>query len=277
MPYRFTDTEKWTDPWFRKLSPGQKLAFLYLSDNCDCAGFWEVDLEMMAFMIKVDENACEGAISVLDKAIVMRDGWIWVRNFIKHQKNLQLNWDNKAHRPIITRLQSHVDIFPEVSFLLEETRGIEGASKGLPSPPGKGKGKGKGRGKGTGKSKSGSQTDEYTEQFNEWWEKAEVKIGKAKAFEAFQKIKTGFDDDALDEMIKKYNAYIAANLERDANWSPIHMSSWLNQKRWEDDEPLFKSTMRGQGATLPDGSPRPLHPQTGEPMTDAQLTHLSGG
>lgn len=48
---RFTDAEKWRDPWFRKLPWQQKLLWLYLCDNCDAAGVIEVDVERWAFEI----------------------------------------------------------------------------------------------------------------------------------------------------------------------------------------------------------------------------------
>lgn len=50
MAKRFTDTEKWSDPWFRKLaSPYQKL-WLYILDSSDQAGVWKVDIELASFM-----------------------------------------------------------------------------------------------------------------------------------------------------------------------------------------------------------------------------------
>jgi hypothetical protein len=42
MTRRFTETDKWQDEWFLSLPFEAKLLFLYLCDNCDCAGFWEV-------------------------------------------------------------------------------------------------------------------------------------------------------------------------------------------------------------------------------------------
>ena len=51
MTRRFTETEKWADPWFRALQPQHKLAWMYLVDNCDVAGFLDLDQLLANFQI----------------------------------------------------------------------------------------------------------------------------------------------------------------------------------------------------------------------------------
>lgn len=41
--HRLTWDGKWHDVWFRRLSPSAKLAFFWVIENCDCAGFVEAD------------------------------------------------------------------------------------------------------------------------------------------------------------------------------------------------------------------------------------------
>ncbi|MFH1739019.1 MAG: hypothetical protein ABIH23_08420 [bacterium] len=53
MPKRLVDTELWRQGWFRRLDPVLKCFTRYLFENCDCAGFWEIDLERAAFEIGV--------------------------------------------------------------------------------------------------------------------------------------------------------------------------------------------------------------------------------
>jgi len=48
---RFTDSEKWRDPWFRRLPTEYKLLWLYLLDECDVSGVWKVDLELATMII----------------------------------------------------------------------------------------------------------------------------------------------------------------------------------------------------------------------------------
>lgn len=40
---RFTETNKWTDPWFRRLSGSAKLLWFYLTDNCNAIGLIDLD------------------------------------------------------------------------------------------------------------------------------------------------------------------------------------------------------------------------------------------
>lgn len=133
---RFSETLKWDDIWFRSLSGYHKLAFIYIIERCDNAGFWEVDLDAMQFHTKLSAQHCEGAIKALERGLKGASGWVWVRNFLRHQKNFPLKSDNPAHRQIIGIIERQVKRFPECQNLLPE-----GASKGLQSPIGIGKGK----------------------------------------------------------------------------------------------------------------------------------------
>lgn len=141
MPKRFSETDKWNDEWFAELKPLQKLVFLFMVDRCDNAGFMEINTRINSFLIGITHEQYEGAIEGLKKCIILsKDGKkLWLKNFLKHQKNLPLNFENNAHKNII--------------YLIEENKGnFEydfknlGANQGLNSPIGKGIGKGNGIG-----------------------------------------------------------------------------------------------------------------------------------
>lgn len=51
MPKRFTDSNKWADPWFMDLPSKYKLFWIYLLDNCDHAGVWKVNFKVASFYI----------------------------------------------------------------------------------------------------------------------------------------------------------------------------------------------------------------------------------
>jgi hypothetical protein len=137
---RFTETNKWDDPWFRDLPGVHKLVFLYIIDRCNNAGFWEVDMAGMQFHTKLEDKHLQGALKGLARGIEGADGWVWVKNFLKHQKNDVLNELNPAHRQIISLIKDQILRFPKSNSSIPE-----GACKGLQSPIGIGIGKGIGK------------------------------------------------------------------------------------------------------------------------------------
>jgi len=114
MAYRFTNTEKWTnDGWFIDLPPNEKLLFIYLCETCDIAGFRELSVRQISFNVGLSEEEIKGALKGLQRGLVYsKDSFVvFVRNFIKHQKNLPLNPKNSVHIGIINRLTENLDKF----------------------------------------------------------------------------------------------------------------------------------------------------------------------
>ena len=75
MAKRFTDTDIWKKPWFRKSSPTQKCLFRYFVDNCDHAGILDIDYGLMSFMIGEEiEKEDEFYLAYLEKAMGYLDG-----------------------------------------------------------------------------------------------------------------------------------------------------------------------------------------------------------
>ncbi len=138
---RFTAPEKWNDEWFSNLKPIEKLVFLYLVDKCDNAGFFEINKRVDAFLIGVSEDEFLSTLRILKKTYVasMDGRKIWIKNYLRYQKNLPLNPDNNAHKQIITFILSNINNFKyDFDYL--------GANEGLFSPIGKGNILGKGKG-----------------------------------------------------------------------------------------------------------------------------------
>jgi hypothetical protein len=144
MAYRFTNTEKWQDGWFSTLTQLQMLLFLYLCDNCDIAGFVELNVKRWAVDLNSSKETIEGALKGLERGLIysQTNDCVYIKNFLKHQKNLPLNENNKAHIGIIRRFELYA-----YKFNIENINEfIEGASKGLQSPTGIGNGIGIGNG-----------------------------------------------------------------------------------------------------------------------------------
>ena len=105
MAYRFTNTDKWSDAWFSELKPNEKLLFNYLCDNCDIAGFIELTPKKYAYDIGTDLKTIKGALEGLQRGLTYSENsdCLYINNFLKHQKNIPLNENNKAHVGIIKR------------------------------------------------------------------------------------------------------------------------------------------------------------------------------
>ena len=67
MSYRMSNTEKWSDLWFSNLSPNAKLLFFYFVENCDNAGFFEVNKKFMLFHTGFNEQQLMEAGTELKK------------------------------------------------------------------------------------------------------------------------------------------------------------------------------------------------------------------
>jgi hypothetical protein len=144
MAYRFTNTEKWNDHWFSQLRQIEMLLFMYLCDNCDIAGFVEINIKLWSVVLNSSIETIEGALKGLQRGLIFSKNTdcIYIKNFLKHQKNIPLNEKNKAHIGIIRRFELYSYKFD----IQDINEFIKGASKGLDSPSGNGNGIGIGNG-----------------------------------------------------------------------------------------------------------------------------------
>lgn len=140
MAYRFTDTQKWADEWFVDLSAHGKLMFLYLCDSCDIAGFVELSLRKMSFDLAISNEDVKIALKEIERGYLLSSDKkvIYIKNFIKHQKNLPLNPENKAHKGILNRFDNYKNKFNDNLLETVIISKNEGASKGLKSSIGNG-------------------------------------------------------------------------------------------------------------------------------------------
>lgn len=110
---RFTETNKWRDPWYRKLSGPAKLLWQYLLDNCDNAGVIELDIEAATFFIGEPIN--EQHVRELESRLKpIQNGKLLIPKFVRFQFG-ELKPTSVIHRSIITLLRSHAVPIAEVS------------------------------------------------------------------------------------------------------------------------------------------------------------------
>lgn len=153
MAKRFTDTDKWKKPFIRGLQVAYKLFWLYLLDDCDHAGIWQVDFEVAQIRIGEKLNK-ETAIKMLgDRIEIFDNGSKWfLKDFIFFQYG-ELQQKNRLHASVISILTKH----------------NLGPYKVLPRTQGSIQGQGQGNGQGQGKSDESfeKKAEVYTEMFSD--------------------------------------------------------------------------------------------------------------
>lgn len=122
---RFTETTKWNDPWYRKLTPQLKCFWLWLCDNCDSAGVINVDFELASFQIG-ELISADDMVSFADRIRQLPKGRFWIIKFIPFQYG-KLSRDCKPHTPVFTALERN-----GLSDYAFYPNGDERVSKGYP-------------------------------------------------------------------------------------------------------------------------------------------------
>lgn len=101
MAKRFTDTEKWRDPWFCSLSSSDKLFWVYLLDTCNVAGIWQVNWPLVHFYIPGFEFQ---SVTFQDRIQVLSNQKWFVPKFIVFQYGT-LQKNNRLHQRILFELE----------------------------------------------------------------------------------------------------------------------------------------------------------------------------
>ena len=105
MSKRYTDTEKFTDPWYRRLDIKRKCLWEYLLAECNHAGiFNNFDLETATFKIGAEITE-EDILFFGDRVVVLDEKTLFIPKFIKFQYG-ELNPANKVHASVLKELSA---------------------------------------------------------------------------------------------------------------------------------------------------------------------------
>lgn len=132
MVKRFCDTEIWNKEWFLKLPLLQRSLFLYIKDNCDCAGIYEPNYMMLSFIMGQTVTADDILkINETKKQIELINGKFFITDFCKFQYG-ELKPSCKPHIKVIETLKKH-GLFERVSkgYLKGMDTLTEGYAKGM--------------------------------------------------------------------------------------------------------------------------------------------------
>ena len=161
----------------------------------------------------------------LARGIVGASGWLWVRRFLKHQKNTELNPNNGAHRQIIGLLSEQVQRFSGCP----EFKEFIAPYKGLLSPIGTG------TGTGTGNLKRAKHDGEPV--LEEIYSAYPVKKAKPAALRAIKKACQTHDPSVLLQKTRDY----ARVRNGDLRYVP-NPATWFNEERFNDDPSTWVSS-----------------------------------
>ena len=84
---RIVNTKFWEDGYIVNLLPDEKLLFLYFltSPLTNISGIYECPIKIMAVHTGFDKENLESILERFEGKIHYIDGWVYIRNFIKHQ------------------------------------------------------------------------------------------------------------------------------------------------------------------------------------------------
>lgn len=102
---RFTETNKWADPWFRRLSYQAKLLWFYLVDHCDHIGLVEIDYQLISSDCGTKITA-EHLAELKDRVQLLDDGKIFLPKFITFQYGT-LSENCAPHKKVIESVRFH--------------------------------------------------------------------------------------------------------------------------------------------------------------------------
>ena len=117
MAKRFIDTKIWDKAWFRKLTPKNKLIWIYLLTRCDHAGIWDADWEAAEFYIGEWVSYEELPVEITSKMKHIKgEDQYFIPSFIEFQYG-ELRENSKPHLSVIKRLNDkNLTVFDTVKY-----------------------------------------------------------------------------------------------------------------------------------------------------------------
>ena len=109
MSKRFTDTDKWDDPWFAELSPEYKLLWLYLCDKCNQVGIIDYSKRITEFNIGMAIDINDFVEKSENRVVKLRNGKLFLTKFLDFQVGT-VSEKSPAHKPIIKLIEQNPEI-----------------------------------------------------------------------------------------------------------------------------------------------------------------------
>lgn len=117
MARRMTETEKWKDPWFSNLTNDERIAWLYLLDDCDNAGVWQFNLRALNFNCNTNFTEEELLLIFSERFVKISSDRFFIPKFLYHQYGV--NFLEKNSKPIL----SAIDKLKKYNLVEENSNG----------------------------------------------------------------------------------------------------------------------------------------------------------
>ena len=106
MAKRMTDTDKWKKRFLKDLNYANKLLWLYMLDDCNHAGIWDIDLEVASIRIGLDVDI-DDLKQFQDKIVIFDNNEkVFIPDFIDFQYG-ELNPNSNVHKSVIALLDKY--------------------------------------------------------------------------------------------------------------------------------------------------------------------------
>lgn len=117
---RLVETDRWKDAFFVELHPNAKLLLSYMYDNCNEAGFIDLNWVIWSSQLNMQQEFIKTSLIALSSLLVSdKKKKLFIKDFLKHQRKLPLIRGNQESDLIIEKLQSNLKKFNDAPEILE--------------------------------------------------------------------------------------------------------------------------------------------------------------
>ena len=115
---RMINTKFWSDGWIINLDPLERYLYLYFltNEHTNICGIYELPLRIIGRESGIEDEMVTKMLKKMSEKITYIDGWIQIKNFLKHQKtsgNVKLGIENglkEVPPQILAKLKDNLDI-----------------------------------------------------------------------------------------------------------------------------------------------------------------------
>lgn len=126
---RITKPDKWKDAFFLNLKPFEKLIFIYFYENCDDAGFLDINFSKISSETGISKDGITSSLKSLQKAYILSSDYskIWIKKFLLHQNRLPLDLKTTEGNYIKLQIENNLPKFnnsPELEAIITNIKKI---------------------------------------------------------------------------------------------------------------------------------------------------------